>query len=452
MKITIAGCGKIGKTIIDLLSNEGHSITVIDKQRSIVNDIVNLYDVGAVEGNATSIETLREANTAKCDIFISVCENDETNFVSCALAKALGAKKTIARARDTDYASQGDTMRDIFSIDMMINPEHAVAKDLFDRLRFPVAGEVSSFEMGKAVSVELKVHENSKIVGKTISNFMSENDLKVVIGAIYRDDNLIIPNGDTEIQEDDLISVISNPENVDDFLEAMGMRSEKARSVFIVGGSRIAYHLTNLLTEEGVDVKIIEEKPERCRYLAEKLDSKVEIVQADGTNELILAEEGIDSYDACLSLTGYDEENILISLYAKTTGVPTVITKLTNDRLDEILDKLELGKKVSPKQVTVNQVLYFIRSIRAKEENTIEKLRKTMNGKLEILQFDVNDDADFVGKAIKDLKIRSGVLIACVIRGNKVIVANGNLEIDGDDKIIIMTKSSGLKSLDSILR
>lgn len=451
MKIVIAGCGKIGTSIIKYLCKEGHSITVIDQNKELINSIINVYDVGGVSGSCTSTVTLKEANINKCNIYISVTGDDETNFVSCKVAKELGAKKTICRFRDTDYTEQAELMRDLFGIDMLVNPEFAVAKDLFYRLRFPYSSEVSYFEKGRVISVEVKIPEGSPAANKTISEFVENNDSKIIVGAILREDNLEIPNGESLILAGDVLNIISTPENIDSVIKNMGIPYKRVKSVLIVGGSRISYHLSNLLFDIGVDVKIVESSTIRCKELAERLNSNVEIVQADGTNEQVLAEEGIESYDACLTLTGHDEENILISLFAKTNGVGTVITKLNNDKLVEILDKLELNGKISPKKVTINQVLYFIRSNRAKEENTIEKLRKTMDDKLEILEFNVNGNDDFVSKEIKQLKIRPGVLIACIIRKGKIIIPSGEDYFDADDKVIVCAKSS-VNSLDGILR
>lgn len=451
MKIVIAGCGKIGASLIKYLCQENHSITVIDRDKQVINDIINVYDVGGIVGDATYVGVLREAKVHKCDMFMAVGGNDEDNFVSANLAKMLGAKKTIARVRDTDYTEQAKIMKEAFRLDMLINPELAVAEKIFYRLRYPYSDEVYPFENGNIVSLELKIQKDSGIANKSIVELVGGFDSKIIVGAILRDGVLEIPNGESIIQEGDLVNIISTPENIEIASRKMGIAIKKIRSVFIIGGSRIAHHLSKMLTDINVNVKIIEEDIERCERLIEKLDSRVEIVHADGTNEQVLSEERIEAYDACITLTGHDEENIIISLFAKEKGVKTVLTKINNDRLDGVLDMLALNSKISSKKTTVNQVLHFIRSCRAKEDNTMEQLKKSMRDKLEILEFNIGEDKDFIGKAIRNLKIKPGILIGCIVRNGNVIVPSGSVSFEAYDKVIIFTKSS-IKSLDRILR
>lgn len=451
MKIVIAGCGKIGSLIVSYLCQENHSITVIDKDQEVINDILNLYDVGGVVGNATYVEVLKDAKVHKCDIFMAVGGNDEDNFVSANLAKALGAKKTIARVRDTDYTEQAEIMKETFKLDMIINPELAVAEELFYRLKYPYSSEVQTFEEGKIVSIEVKVPEDSGIADRSIIELVSGFESRIIVGAILRDGQLEIPNGESIIKGGDLVNIISTPEVIEAASRKLGVVTKKIRSVFIIGGSRIAHHLSKMLTDVNMNVKIVEEDEARCKRLIAKLNSSVEIVHADGTNEQVLSEERIGSYDACITLTGHDEENIIVSLFAKERGVGTVITKINNDRLDKVLNTLNLDSKISSKNVTLSQVLHFIRSFRSREENSIEQLNKSMQDKLEILEFNIGEDKDFVGKAIKHLRIKPGILIGCIVREDQVIVPSGSIVFEKNDKVIIFTKSS-IKSLDRILR
>lgn len=452
MKIVVAGCGKIGSSIIKYLVNEGHSVTVIDEDEEILNDILSICDVGAIVGNASYVSTQEEANVSRCSIFIAVTGNDELNLVSSKIAKSLGAKKTIARVRDTEYTDQSDMIRESFDIDMIINPELTTAKEIFNLLRFPFAKRVSAFENGKAVSVEIEVPEESEITNRYVKDLMTEFDRKIIFAGILREDGeLIIPNGECMIMAADRINIISSPKYIDDFFKKAGIFNQKVTSVFIVGGSRTSFHLARMLSEDGVEVKIIEKSEKRCKLLTQSLTGDVEIVKADGTNEQILDEEGISSYSACVALTNLDEENILVSLYAKSHEIETIITKINNDRLSGILNELGISTKIQPRKVTVNHILYFTRVMRAKEENTIERLRKTMDDKMEILEFNVNENEEFTGKSIKELSIKNGILLASIIRRGRAIVPSGDVVIDGDDKIIIATKTN-VKSLDRILK
>lgn len=451
MKIVIAGCGKIGALLISHLSRENHSITVIDKDQSVINDIINLYDVGGIVGNSTYVEVLKDAKVHKCDVFMAVGGNDEDNFISANLAKVLGAKKTVARIRDTDYTEQEEIMKEAFKVDMIINPEFAVAEELFYRLKYPYSNDVLTFEDGKIVSIEVKIPEDSGIADRSIIEIVTGFESRIIVGAILRNGVLEIPNGESMIKGGDLVNIISTPDVLESASRKLGVAIKKIRSVFIVGGSRIAHHLAKMLTDVNVNVKIVEEDEERCKRLTSKLNSSVEIIHADGTNEQVLSEERIDSYDACITLTGHDEENIIVSLFAKDKGVNTVITKINNDRLDNVLNTLELDSKISSKNVTLSQVLHFIRSFKSKEENSIEQLNTSMKNKIEILEFNIGEDKDFVEKAIKQLKIKPDILITSIVRDGQVVVPSGSLVFEKNDKIIIFTKSS-IKSLDRILR
>ena len=333
----------------------------------------------------------------------------------------------------------------------MVNPSGAFFPRIFNRLRFPFARNVSSFERGKPVSVEIYVPDDFVMLNKSIKEIMSKYEKKLVISGILRNNELIIPNGDTVIQSGDIINLMSTPKNIDEFFKNAGLFNQKIKSVFTVGGSKISVHLARMLQEEGIDMKIIEQNETRCHEIIEVLNDNVEVVLADGTNEQILDEEGLSSYDACISLTNHDEENILVSLYAKSHNLDTIITKINNDRLNEILNELDLKAKISPDKLTVNHILYFTRAMRAKEENTIETLIKTMNDKMEILEFNVNESEDFTNKSIKELCIKKDILLNCIIRKNKVIVPTGDVVIEGDDKIIIST-TTNIKSLERILR
>lgn len=451
MKIVIAGCGKIGTSIMTYLCNEGHSVTVIDKDPDTINSLLSYHDIGGIVGNASYTSTQIEANVQKCNIFICVTGDDEANLVSCRIAKELGAKKVIARVKDTEYTDQSELLKDCFNIDMVINPELASAKEILNLLRFPYARKVSNFEKGRAVSVEIDVPENSDLSNKSVKDLMIKYGGKCIIAGLLRGDELIIPNGDTVIMDNDIINLISTPKNIDDFFKKVGIYNQKIRSVFIVGGSRISFHLARLLNEEGVSVKILENRESRCKHLMAGLADNIEIVKADGTDEQILAEERLSTYDACIALTNKDEDNILISLYAQTHGITTIIPKINNDKLYSILEKFDLSTKISPRKVTVNHILYFTRVMRAKEENTIERLRKTMKDKMEVLEFSVNNNEEFTGKCIKDLNLKSSIILASIIRKSKAIVPSGDVVIEGDDKIIISTKTN-IKSLDRILK
>ena len=450
MNITIVGGGKVGKTLIKCLLEEGHNITVIEKRKETLENILDSYDVAGIIGSGAVAKTLEEAGTAKSDLFISVTDNDELNIVCCRMAQCLGAKKVVARVRDTEYSTQAELMRTGFGIDMIVNPEQATAEEVANLLRFPFATAVSSFEKGKVVSVEIKVPEDCEIVGKTVEQIVKETPAELIVGAILRGEETIIPKGSDVVQAHDFVTFISAPSRINAFFKKTGIFNQKVKNVLIIGASRISYHLIKKLQDSSIMVKVIEKDPNRCSQILEAID-KVDVVCADGTQRQVLDEEGLKEFDACVSLTGIDEQNIIISLYAKSKSVETVISKVNNDTFDGILENINLDSNISPKDVVASQIIQYTRSIRAKEEDTIESLRKMVGGKLEILELNVNSKDELIDKQIKDLKLKDNTIIASVIRKNEILIPNGDLVLNQDDKIIVAT-TVVVNKLESIIK
>lgn len=450
MKIIIIGAGKVGKTLAKHLNEEGHKIIIIEKNKEVLDSFLNNYDVAGFVGNGATVEMLNEAEASKADIFIAVTNNDELNLVCCKLASTLGAKKVIARVRNTDYTEQAEIMRGTFDIDVVVNPEQAAAGEIENLLRFPLATQVTSFEKGKVVSVEIKVPEECPIINKTVKEIMEGFSSNVIVGAILREENVIIPGGQDVICAGDYVNFISSPQKIDAFFKKADIFNRKVKSVLIIGGSRITYHLAKSLIESGVTVKIIEKSSERCQLLLESLE-KVEVVHADGSQKQVLDEEGMIDFDAMVSLTDIDEQNIIISLYAKSKNVETVISKVNNDTFYNLLEDISLEACVSPKDVVANQIIYFTRSLKSKEDGKLESLRKMFDSKLEILEMDISADSEVVGKQIKELNLRKDVIIAAIVRKRSIVFPSGDVVLESDDKIILAT-SRKIEEIDGILK
>ncbi len=450
MKIIIIGGGKVGKTIAQYLTKEGHKITIIEKNKQLLDALLNSYDVAGIVGNGAVVKVLEEAEVQKTDIFIAVTDNDELNLVCCGMAKAMGAKKLVARVRDTDYADQTELIKQGFGVDLIVNPEQSTAEEIANLLRFPFATTVSSFEKGRVVSVEIRMPEGSPLIGRTIREVATEYSANLIVGAIIREGNVIIPRGDDILLADDYVSFISTPNKIDTFFKKTGIFNQKVKSVLIIGGSRIAYYLTRKLEDVGIKVKIIESRQERCQQLIESLD-RVDVVNADGTQKQVLDEEGVENFDALVSLTGIDEQNMIVSLYAKSKKVETVISKVNNDTFDNIMEDINLDTYISPKNVVANQIIWFARSVKSQEESTIESVRKTMDNNLEILEFTVKEGNELIGVKIADMKLKEGTTIATIVRKREIIIPSGEDTIEQGDKVIIATIRK-VEELDKIVR
>ena len=451
MKIVIVGSGKVGRSITKSLAQENHDITIIDINKQAVDSTSNQYDIQGIYGNGAISSVQLEAKVNKADMFIAVTNKDELNMICCCTAKALGAKCAIARIRDTDYIDEYDFIKENLNIEFVVNPELTAAEEIYNILRFPFAIQVFPFAKGKVMSVEIKIPSESLICGKSIKTLMGESKSKVLISSIIRKDRAIIPNGEFEINADDRINIVGAPAKIDAFFKEVKIYNKRVKSVLIIGGSRISFYLTRFLTGDNIKVKIIERDEKRCKELLSNLE-KVEVINADGVLKQVLDEENISGYDACIGLTGLDEQNIITSIYAKSKQVDTVISKVNNETFTEILDDIKLDTVVSPKQVIADQIVMYSRSLRVRSEHSLVRLYKIMEGKVELLEFNIGDNEKIVNKAIKDVKLKNEVLICSIIRGNQVIYPSGDEILLANDCIVVSAVDNVLQKVEDILK
>ncbi len=451
MKVVIIGSGKVGRSLIKYLSNENHDITIIDNNKEALEMATNVFDVQGILANGTIKKVQTEAGVPKADMVIAVTDKDELNMVCCATAKNLGAKCTIARVRDTDYMSDYEFLKETLNIDYIVNPEQSAAEEIYNILRFPSALKVHSFEKGKVIAVELLVPEDCILCGLALKDLDTKFSEKVIISSVLRGEEVVIPDGEFALQAGDRINVVANPARLRVFFKEADIFNKRAKNVLIIGGSRISFYLSKLLVEDGIRVKIIEKTEKRCKELLETLD-KVEIIHADGAHKNVLDEENISSYDACIGLTNLDEQNIVISLYAKSKLVDTVISKVSTQTFIEILDDIDLNTYISPKEVVANQIVLYSRSIRATTEQSPVSLYKTLDDKAELLEYNVGEDEDFVGKAINQLKLKDDIIVASIIRKGQVVIPSGKEVLCEKDSIIVSATGKVIKKVEDILK
>ena len=451
MKIIIAGCGKVGDAIIDFLSKEDHEITVIDTKYDEVEQAVNNYDVIGVEGNAASYEVLMSAGADKADVFIVTTDSDELNMMACLVAKKLGAKNTLARVRNPEYANQIHFMRNEFGVDLMFNPEKEAAREISRIIQFPAALHSEHFAKGKVNLCEIAITKDSPLIDKPLSALSSVTKAKVLICAVKRQEKVIIPDGSFVLKEGDIIDVSARFDQVNLFARDLKIITKKIKSAMIVGGGRISFYLANILSFFNIDIKIIEKDEVKCRELAELLP-KATIIYGDGTDNDLLLEEGLEETDAIISLTGIDEQNIIISLIANNYNVRKVISKVTRISFMKMLPQLDLNCSIiSPKYISASHILQYVRGIQNSQGSNVEALHKIIDNQAEALQFIVKDSFEYKNIALKDLKLKKGLLIAGIIRNNAVIHPDGNSFIASGDRVIIVSSIEGLRDLKDIV-
>ena len=450
MDIIIVGCGKVGSALAGELC-EDHNITVIDRNETLINSVINDFDVMGIVGNCICTDILEEANIEKTNIFIAVTDSDEVNILACMVARNMGARHCIARVRNPEFDRQLVFMRDRLGISMMVNPDYNAANEIARVLRYPEAINIDSFAKGRVELAEIRINSGSILENVVLSQLSKQLRLDVLICAVQRGEELIIPNGNFMLRADDKIHVTASHSSMVKFLRSISAayREKRVKSAVLIGGGRIAYHLSQQLIEMGVKVKIIEIDENRCIALSENLN-KVSISHADGTDHDILAEERVFDADAVVTLTGIDEENILLSLIAKKNGVEKVVTKVNRMSLIELSDTLNLDSVISPKTIMVEQILRYVRAKQNSLGNSVTTLYRLVNERLEAIEFVVRDKADYVDVPLKELKLRSGILIASIVRGNDLIIPRGDDCLKQGDSVVVVTTNTGFHDLSNI--
>ena len=457
MKIIVAGCGKVGRELTQRLSQEGHAVTAIDIDPKRIQEIGDQYDVMGVNGSCVTLSVQLEAQADKADLLIATTESDELNLLACLVAKKLGAKHTIARVRDPQYTRRQDktgSLIDFLSeelgLSMYLNPEFAAASEISRLLRFPNAHTVDVFAGGRAEIVEVTADKSSSLPGLTLQE-LNRGFARVLVCAVQRSEDVFIPTGDFRLQEGDRISITGEPSEISRLFRRLGLLKKKADRVLIVGGGRIAYYLAVSLAGAGTRVTIMEQDEERCKTLCELLPD-ANIMLGDGTDHELLGEVGAGEMDGIAALTGSDEVNIILGLYAASLGAGKTVVKVNNGNLISLGEQAGLGSVVSPKHTTANMILSYVRGMSATMDSNVEALHSLCGGKVEALEFSVGREVEGVcGVPLKDLNTRPGLLLACIIRDGRTLIPGGTDSIRRGDHVIVVTTERGLDDIGDIL-
>ena len=449
MKIVIIGLGSIGKTILKNLSGEGHTITIIDEDKNRIEKLIEKYDVLGVVGNGASMDIQNEANVADSDLVIALTRSDELNILACLVAKKVGAKNTIARVRNPDYRKQIAVMKDDLGISMVVNPERETADEIFNLVNLPSVAQIEHFAEGKVSLVEVVAEKGCSLIGETLISLGKKLTTKVLICAVQRGDEVIIPSGNFMIQEGDKIHFTSNARVLGDFLREVNLVKSPFKNIMIVGGGRIGFYLADSLAKKKYAVKLIENDPSHAEELADALP-RVTVVCGNGTQHDLLIEEGIEAMDAFVALTDIDEENIIVSMFANKKKVKKTITQIKSDDLYGMLDELGVDNNVSPKQVVANMIISYIRALHNTVGSNVLTLYRLVNNQVEALEFSAKKQEPFYNKPLRELKTKRNCLIACIIRQNEVIIPNGDDQIRLGDNVVVVTTHKNFDDLTDV--
>lgn len=450
MNIIIVGCGKVGSTLTEQLSNENHNIVVIDTNADKVRSITEEFDAMGVIGNGVSNQTLQEAGVANADLVIAVTGTDEENLLCCLIAKKSGNCHTIARVRNPIYNAEIDFLKEEFELAMVINPELAAAKEIARMFQFPSAIRVDSFAKGNVELLHCKLTADSPLIGIPLSQLSQKVKVNVLVCEVIRGDEVIIPNGTFVFRENDIIAIASTRRNAMTFFKNIGIMKNPVKNAILAGGGKISLYLAKLLLQSGIGVTIIEHDEKRCDYLSDTLPEAT-IILGDATDQTILSQENYETAHGFACLTGVDEENILLALHVNEHSNAKTVTKVNRTNFHNVINKLDLGSIIYPRVITADYIIKYVRSLNAAQDNNVETLYQLANGKAEALEFNITAQSDITDIPLQQLKLKKNTLIGCIYRNGKVIFPGGQDTIRVGDTVMVVLSGYRLSDIEDIL-
>lgn len=449
MKIIVVGDGKVGYTLSDHLSNEGHDITIIDNRMDVLQKTIESLDVITIKGNGASAAVLERAGAREADLLIAVTSTDELNMLICLLAKKLGVKNTIARIRNPEYSEQLNMMQEDMGLNMAVNPEFIAALEISHLVSFPSAINVGVFADDRVYLVEYKIQPDNPLAGQTVSKIHQQYSTDVLICAVYRGSEIFVPNGDFVIEAGDHIFIVGEYESIRHYIFSLGTHDNRVKSVMIIGGGLISQYLGRMLIEKNIQVKIIEKNEAKCEQLCEILPQAL-IIHGDGTEKELLDSEGISNVDAFIAMTDIDEENLIISMYAVYKGVSKVVTKINRLEYADVIQHAGIDRVISPKYIAANHIVRYVRGMQKEKGSFIKTLYRIMGKSAEVVEFIATSSTQHLGTPLSQLPLKKSLLITTIVRDNQVIIPKGSDCILEGDHVIVATTMKQLEDLNEI--
>lgn len=450
MKIILVGGGKVGTALARQLSEEDHNVTVIDTNKPRVEHISEAYDVMGIVGNGASIATLYEAGIEEADVFIAITGSDELNLLCCMFAKKAGHCHTIARVRNPSYSHELEFIKKQTGISAIVNPEMAAAMEISHLLRFPGASKIDTFADGRVRLIKCALTEAQGMDGMAIRDILSRLGSDVLVCAVERGADVLIPNGDFVLRNGDQVTFLATQERARDFFQKINLPVRPVKNALIVGGGAIAFYLSQELLENKVRVRIVERDPARCIQLAEELP-EAQILNEDGSNRDFLLSEGLGSAEAFVALTNIDEENVLLTLFAKKHSKGKLVTKINRLEFDDIISGLELGSIVYPKYMTCDYIVQYVRALQNEAGSNVKTLYRILDDRVEALEFTVHEESKATGVPLSRLRLKQNLLLCCIMRGEQILIPRGGDKIQVGDNVIVVTLEHGLHDLRDIV-
>lgn len=451
MNIIIVGAGKVGTTIADQLSSENHNITIIDLNQKKVEEAEEEFDAMGIVGNGASHQVQVEAGVMDAELLIAVTGSDELNLLCCLIAKKTGKCQTIARVRNPIYSKEVNFIKRQMGLSVVINPELTAAQEISQLLRLPYAKKVDTFARGRVEMIKFRMNPELHMDGLQVADIISKMKCDIMICGVERQGQVVIPNGDFVLKNNDMVSMMAVPKETAKFFRKMGIPTHQAKSTLIVGGGTIAYYLAKQLLEMRVDVRIIEQNKERCEMLSEQLPEAT-ILQGDGTDKEFLLEEGLMHADSFVALTNMDEENLMLALLARKYSNAKLIAKVNRIHFEEVVDELDIDSVIYPKNLAADHIVRYTRAMQNSLGSNVETLYKILDGQAEALEFVIREDSSVTNQRLMDLPLKDHLLVCYISRYGKLKMARGQDMLKVGDSVIIVTTHKGLHDITDILK
>lgn len=451
MNIIIVGCGRVGQTLAAQLNEEGNNVTIVDVSADNVKDVVQRYDVMGIVGNGATHAVQEEAGIADADLFIAVTGSDELNLLCCTVAKRGGECQTIARVKNPIYSAEALYLKEELGLAMVINPENATAKEIARVLRFPSALKIDTFARGKVELVKFRLPQDSRLVGMTVKDVVIKLHCDILVCTVERGDRAYITNGDFVFEGKDVISIIASPKKAEDFFSKIGYKSRSIKTAMVIGAGETTHYLCDELNKSGISLKVVEEDLALCEALSDRWQN-VSVINGDASDKEVLLEEGIEDVGAFVALTSLDEENILLSLYAKSVGDAKLITRINRVDYDDVIKHLDLDSTVYPESITADLIVRYARAMKNTRGSNVETMYNVIKGKIEASEFIVRESSPITGTPLSQLKFKENVLIAAILRGDDVIIPRGYDVIQPGDAVVIVSGIMALHDICDVLK
>lgn len=450
MKIVIVGCGNVGTALVEQLSREGHNVTVVDEKEDLVQGITNTYDIMGIVGNGAVYSVQVEAGVEEADLLIAVTGQDELNLLCCLIARKAGGCHTIARVSNPVYYKEIAFIKEELGLSLVINPQYAVAMEIARLLKFPSALEIDTFAKGRVELVKYKIPDNSVLCDMQLKDVSSRFKSDVLICVAERGEEVHIPDGNFALKAGDNITIVASSAKIAAFFKKLGVPTMRAKDAILIGGGGTSYYLATLLLDMGVKVKIVDKSRARCEELCELVPEAM-IICGDGTERDLLLEEGLASAESVVSMMDFDEENIMLSLYAKSISKAKIITRIHRIAYDEIIENLDLGSIVYPKNITAENIVKFVRAMQNSMGSNIESLYKLNDNRVEALEFIIREDCPLIGIPLQELRLKKNILVCSINHKGSISTPGGQSVIRVGDTVVIVTTTTGFHDIRDIL-